>query len=68
MTVTDAAAEGEPTFDPDELRDKYRQERDKRIREDGNEQYIEVSGLFASYVEDPYIDQPIERLLRGRGQ
>ena len=27
-------------FDPDALREKYRLERDKRLREDGNEQYI----------------------------
>ena len=29
-------------FDPDFLRKKYREERDKRLREDGNDQYIEV--------------------------
>ena len=34
------------TFDPDELRRRYREERDKRIREDGNEQYLEVTGIF----------------------
>ena len=33
-----------PTFDPDALREKYRLERDKRLREDGNEQYVEVTG------------------------
>jgi cyclohexanone monooxygenase len=49
-----------PAFDPDALRDKYRQERDKRIRADGNEQYREVVGDFAHYVEDPYVD-PIVR-------
>ena len=30
-------------FDPDYLRKKYREERDKRLRQDGNEQYQEVS-------------------------
>ena len=49
------------SFDPDYLRDKYRQERDKRIREDGNEQYQEVSGDFSYFVDDPYIDKEIER-------
>ena len=29
-------------FDPDYLRKKYREERDKRLRQDGNEQYQEV--------------------------
>ncbi len=42
-------------FDPDELRTKYREERDKRLREDGNEQYVEVKGAFAHYVDDPYV-------------
>src|ERR1700736_6720938 len=31
-------------FDPDALRDKYREERDRRLRTDGNEQYVEVKG------------------------
>jgi cation diffusion facilitator CzcD-associated flavoprotein CzcO len=44
------------TFDPDLLREKYRAERDKRLRADGNDQYVEVSGRFAHYVEDPYVE------------
>ena len=48
------------TFDPDALRDKYREERDKRLRADGNDQYIEVVGDYERYVHDPYVD-PIER-------
>ncbi len=48
-------------FDPDALRNKYREERDKRLRDDGNEQYIEVTGQFSHYIEDPYLDQAIER-------
>jgi cyclohexanone monooxygenase len=42
-------------FDPDALREKYRQERDKRIRPDGNDQYLEVSDKFAHFVDDPYV-------------
>jgi len=42
-------------FDPDALRDKYRQERDKRLRADGNEQYVEVKGDFRHYIDDPYV-------------
>ncbi|MCH9837256.1 NAD(P)/FAD-dependent oxidoreductase [bacterium] len=49
------------TFDPDALRDKYRRERDKRVRVDGNEQYTEVEGEFSSFAEDPYIEEQIER-------
>ena len=33
----------ERNFDPDALREKYRQERDKRLRADGNDQYIDVA-------------------------
>ena len=47
-------------FDPDELREKYRAERDKRLRADGNEQYVEVTGQFAHYLDDPYVE-PIVR-------
>ncbi len=48
-------------FDPDALRKKYRAERDKRLRQDGNEQYQEVSGEFSYFVEDPYVEERIER-------
>ena len=48
-------------FDPDHLRKKYREERDKRLRQDGNDQYQEVKGEFSYFVEDPYIDEAINR-------
>jgi cation diffusion facilitator CzcD-associated flavoprotein CzcO len=48
-------------FDPQALRAKYRAERDRRVRTDGNEQYVEMAGQFAHYLEDPYIDAPITR-------
>jgi cation diffusion facilitator CzcD-associated flavoprotein CzcO len=48
-------------FDPDALRAKYRIERDKRVRPDGNDQYIEVKGDFARYVDDPYVAPGFER-------
>jgi cation diffusion facilitator CzcD-associated flavoprotein CzcO len=51
----------ELTFDPGALRDKYRHERDKRVREDGNEQYTEVSGSFSNFIDDPYIQERIKR-------
>jgi cation diffusion facilitator CzcD-associated flavoprotein CzcO len=49
-----------PGFDPDALREKYRVERDKRIRKDANSQYVEVAGPFADYLRDPYTE-PIDR-------
>ena len=48
-------------FDAEGMRERYRQERDKRLRADGNEQYVEMSGEFADYLDDPYIDSPIDR-------
>ena len=55
-------SETEPlTFDPDVLREKYRIERDKRLRPEGNAQYLEVSGDFTAYVDDPYISETIQR-------
>jgi cation diffusion facilitator CzcD-associated flavoprotein CzcO len=48
-------------FDPEALGAKYQLERDKRVRIDGNEQYQEVKGDFAYFVEDPYIDNEINR-------
>ena len=40
-------------FDPAGLRDRYRAERDKRLRPDGNDQYLEASGRFAHFLDDP---------------
>lgn len=51
---------GQLNFDPDALRAKYAEERDKRIRRDGIEQYREVEGDFAHFIEDPY-SEPIVR-------
>jgi cyclohexanone monooxygenase len=43
-----------PEFDPEALREKYREEREKRIRPDGNEQYVETDREFSHFVDDPY--------------
>ncbi|MDE0990598.1 MAG: NAD(P)/FAD-dependent oxidoreductase [Pseudomonadales bacterium] len=44
-------------FDPQELREKYRSERDKRVREDGEDQYIEAASEFSNYADtDPYVE------------
>jgi cyclohexanone monooxygenase len=49
-----------PAFDPNALREKYRQERDKRLRADGNAQYVETAANFAHYRDDPYVER-VER-------
>src|SRR5258708_11739583 len=60
MAITDAIAAPERAeklgFDPDALRAKYRAERNRRLRADGNEQYREIKGSFAHYLEDPYVE------------
>ncbi len=38
----------------DELLAKYRAERDKRLRPDGNDQYLQPTGRFAALLDDPY--------------
>jgi cyclohexanone monooxygenase len=46
---------GAVNFDPDALRAKYRAERDRRLRPDGNDQYREVKGALAHFIDDPYV-------------
>lgn len=48
-------------IDLDTLKVKYREEREKRLRPDGNKQYVEVADSFREYYEtDPY-SQSIDR-------
>ncbi|OBT42741.1 hypothetical protein VE00_06569 [Pseudogymnoascus sp. WSF 3629] len=67
----------EVTFDPTLLKEKYREERDKRIRDDGIKQYqvVDTSSL-KHYVDDPYaepgfcrdpIEEDVEFLVVGGG-
>src|SRR5512144_3085953 len=55
MTITDQpqASQNAP-IDKARLRQKYLEERNKRLRADGNDQYIEVKGQLAHYLDDPY--------------
>ncbi len=70
MVATDVGAElvdklgytaDELGFDPSELKNKYLAERDRRLRDDHNEQYIEVTAEFSHYVDDPYVDPGFTR-------
>jgi cation diffusion facilitator CzcD-associated flavoprotein CzcO len=47
-------------IDREALQARYRAERDKRLRPDGNEQYVEPAGRFAHFLEDPYAE-PLDR-------
>src|SRR3569623_424693 len=57
MDGSDFIAELKLEFDPDALRNRYEQERDKRVRADGNSQYVNVEGKFAHYLDDPYVQR-----------
>jgi cation diffusion facilitator CzcD-associated flavoprotein CzcO len=46
--------------DVDALRSKYAAERAKRLRPDGNDQYLEFTGTFADMLTDPYTER-VER-------
>jgi len=64
--VMQAEPKGIPTpeelgFDPTALRQKYAAERAKRLREDGNRQYQEVTGALEHYNSDPYVEPGFTR-------
>ena len=41
-------------IDKDALKKKYAEERDKRLRADGNDQYVRLEGRFEDLAADPY--------------
>ncbi|MDP2123284.1 MAG: NAD(P)/FAD-dependent oxidoreductase [Parvibaculum sp.] len=59
--MADTTGNAELGFDPTALKEKYRAERDKRLRADANEQYVEIKGKFAHYLEDPYVEPGFAR-------
>jgi cyclohexanone monooxygenase len=42
------------SLDKEALRRKYAEERDKRLRPDGNDQYLRLTGELAHYRDDPH--------------
>jgi len=62
-TLEAAPAGADLGFDPTALRAKYRTERDRRLRLDGNDQYLEIKGAFAHYLDDPYVEPGFTRAL-----
>ena len=46
--------------DPQSVHARYAAEREKRLRPEGNEQYIQPTGVFAHLLDDPYTE-PFER-------
>jgi len=64
--VAQSTPNGIPTaeelgFDPGTLREKYAAERAKRLRADGNTQYQEITGTYAHYNIDPYVEPGFTR-------
>jgi cation diffusion facilitator CzcD-associated flavoprotein CzcO len=55
VTAADPPARPDGTaIDKEALRRKYLLERGKRLRPDGNDQYLRLTGPFAHYLEDPH--------------
>lgn len=52
---------GTAKIDTETLHKKYLKERDKRLRKEGEAQYVEATGEFEGFIKDPYIDTPLER-------
>lgn len=48
------------SIDRHALRARYHKERDKRLREDGNNQYVEPTGRFVHLLDDPHVER-VER-------
>lgn len=48
-------------FDPQALKERYLQEREKRLREDSTAQYVSLTGEFAHFDEDPSVARRHER-------
>ena len=55
MSVTDGpTTPAGTTIDKEAIRRKYLEERNKRLRPDGNDQYLRLEGTLARYLDDPY--------------
>ncbi|CAN5416593.1 NAD(P)/FAD-dependent oxidoreductase [soil metagenome] len=55
------ALAGGRDYDPDALKRKYMEERDRRVRTEGNEQYVATKGLFENFGRDPWVAPDFKR-------
>ncbi|XOV89107.1 MAG: flavin-containing monooxygenase [Pseudomonadota bacterium] len=53
--MSQATATATRTIDKEALKKKYMEERNKRLRPDGNAQYIRIQGQLSHYLDDPYV-------------
>ena len=67
---------GATSMSPDQLRERYRIEREKRLRVDGMAQYLELGAVFNDVDADPYaepgftrepVDEAVEVVVVGGG-
>ncbi|GAA2372138.1 NAD(P)/FAD-dependent oxidoreductase [Dactylosporangium salmoneum] len=56
-----AALVGADDLDVGSLRLRYAAERDRRLRKDANDQYVEVTAEFSNYREDPDVEAGLTR-------
>ena len=66
MKQADAAAaavmeDQDGPLDIEAIRQKYREERDKRVRPEGSAQFIKPTGDFSHFVDDPYVEPGFTR-------
>jgi cyclohexanone monooxygenase len=48
-------------YDPDALKQIYMAERERRVRPEGNAQYVPTTGLFEDFGRDPWVEPGFER-------
>ncbi len=60
-TPTGAPATDDIRVDTEALRRKYEAERVKRVRGDGSAQYVAITGRYAHYLDDPYVEPGFTR-------
>lgn len=59
--MTSETATAFPADDLDRVRQKYAEERDKRLRSDGTKQFIKLEGDFTRFTSDPFAPPPAPR-------
>ena len=60
-TPTATPATDDARVDTEALRRKYEAERLKRVRSDGSAQYVAITGRYAHYLDDPYVEPGFTR-------
>jgi cation diffusion facilitator CzcD-associated flavoprotein CzcO len=51
----------DPALDLEALRARYRAERERRVRPEGKDQYVEIAGTHAHFEHDPWVEGDLDR-------